>query len=126
MNLQVKIKNGYDLLASGSFIAFDDNSTIEFNLISDEGPLVLSFIFIDDKKDKDVRISSELNSNDNNLKLKLYNYRDKRNTIKPWLIGVLYNRELYMHFIIDPSHKTLPRKINYSFYLGKEISNGEI
>jgi hypothetical protein len=119
----VKIKSdGKELIASGVFLTHGGNE-VEMEIGNRESPLLIVFQFITDNENKEVRKATEARDQ-RTLVISFYNYTDNRFTIKPWRIGSLYDKNLYIVYHIEPLAKTDLRTITYSFYLGEEVTNG--
>jgi len=121
----VKIKNGdKELLASGMVLTFD-SEPVEITLSYKDEIITFSMEFISDPEIKDLPLSFEL-VNQTSLKVKFTNHNNTLGTynIQPFELGSIGNRLLYFNYFITQLNQTSRKKIDYSFYVGKEVQNG--
>lgn len=113
-----------NLVASGTFITFPVGDSI-INIDSNEEPLKFVFRFFDDETDKSTRVVPDIKSK-STLELRLFNFNNELGNfnLEPAKIGTVYNRELFFSYFINSLGATRMKKITYSFYLGKEVTNG--
>jgi hypothetical protein len=126
MDVTIEIKSGiFDLIASGTFITYPSDF-VSLTLKSNEEPLIFIFKFENSETDKD-KVKKALRQIDSNtLELTFTNYNNSvgNYTKKPWAIGTLFKRRLYIAYLISGISGVDYKKVEYSFYLGEEVANG--
>jgi len=130
MILGTKIKNGdLDLVSSGTIVINSKNPT-SITLTDDGDPieLIIKFDYSESKEPNSVI----RNGGANITEILLTNFRDPIGVVSsiPWPIGYAFNRELLFlyqissHFDERFDKESQIKVMNYSFYLGKEVTNG--
>lgn len=121
----MKITSGeYEILYSGTAIGVEDND-IEFNFPEHHAGLKIIFNFKTDNSIKDSKIEFDL-PEPKTLKLNLINTNSSLGTGNTKLleIGFIENKKLYLNYRIF-AITDISNTIHYTFYLGKEGSNGQ-
>lgn len=122
---EIEIQSGpFDVLASGTVIAFDKNP-LRFTFGPAEERLTLILVFRDTEDENGQKLQAEV-PEPNTLQLTLTNIGSQlgAGTINPLLAGSIAGRELFMHlrvYELQDSDKTL----HYTFYLGKEVAEND-
>ena len=121
---KIKITFGdKELLCSGSFFTFGHGeATLEIDHHGDRLRFIFNFVHSDEKGyRKESQVVDPMT-----LKITFTNYEntDGLFTKKPWEIGTLSNRRIYLIYRISQHSDTEMKLVIYSFYLGPEVSDG--
>jgi len=126
MKLNVRVKNGnLDLTASGVFLV-DTSQLVTLTIQDNEEPMHIKMTFVDDvETDKTVRNVKQFEE-ENTIELEFVNYNSVYGyyTTEPWLIGSSFGRQMFLSYCISDLIDSHMKKIEYSFFLGKEVNNG--
>lgn len=126
MSEKLKIKTGdLELIDSKAFFPYKDLDTI-IDIATKEGKITLVIKFLNSEKDTDVIHKSSRVIDNTTLEITFTNYNHNFGsfTIKPWKIGNIDNRELFLVYSIYGLQDSEFKKMDVAFYLGKEVNNG--
>lgn len=112
--------NSTDILESGVVISFKDEP-IKFLLQND---LKITFTFFTDKEHKTHELKFK-SVNSKEVEIQLYNFNNSLGTgsTEPLLLGHINKRKLYLNFVVYSLPGDLQKNLNYTFYLGEEVTN---
>jgi hypothetical protein len=126
MNLNIEIKSGeLDLAGAGTIITASPDP-VRLTISDKDEPMYLYLEFKNEGSDnKTTKVVSTMEGT-STLKVVFTNYNNPLGTYtkQPWLIGYSFNRELFLCYVIYGYPESASKKIDYSFYLGKEVKNG--
>jgi len=109
--------SGKDVIASGTVHTFDST-----NLEVQIAQFKFIFNFIEDQSNN--RTVSFSNPEKETLKIDLYNFNNSlgNGTVKPYKIGSLMDRELYLGFNVYALSAEGSKTVHYSFMLGDQVN----
>jgi hypothetical protein len=122
--IEVNIRSGdLNLAASGSFVT-TGSDMVHLTILDNGAPLYIFIQFVDDSTNQIHHTAKEIPGK-NAFEIIFHNFNNPLGTYtkEPWKIGNSYNKELFFCYVIK-GYDSLIKKIDYSFYLGKEVTNG--
>ncbi|MFC0877847.1 DUF6864 domain-containing function [Saccharicrinis sp. FJH2] len=127
MKLGIEIKSGnLELSLSGSLVT-TSLERVQLTLLDNGAPLDLFLDFKNDSSNPEkFQKTAKKIEGKNAINIVFTNYNNPLGTYtaQPWQIGHAFNRELFFCFVIYGFDNSNVKKIDYSFYLGKEVKNG--
>jgi len=125
MDGQLSIKQGdKELIATGTFLTFGSDQ-IELTLKYKDEIVKLLFEFVTDETSKDTGLEFQsLNTTTLKVIYKNHNHTLGSFNTEPYELGTIGNRLFYFTYFVTHINGTQRKKIDYSFYVGKEAQNG--
>lgn len=127
MELDIKIKNGSLDIASSGIILIDGTKPTTFTIKDNGQPMEIVITFKNnDTNPKEIKRSTKLIEGKNAFEIEFTNYNSILGSYskEPWLIGISFNRKLYISYSIYGFTQSNMKKLEYSFYLGEGENNG--
>lgn len=128
MKKEITIKNGnLDLFISNSIIV-DANKPTSLKLAGDENESDIELIFkFKNRNENNDKVDREVNFiDDTKMEITFINFNNLLGTYSSsiWELGDIKKRKLYLYYLVRDFVQTEMKQLDFTFYLGEEVSNG--
>lgn len=116
------------VLATGSFITYcGEESRIHLHFNNEDIYLNIKFVDEEGKSSESDRKKEFEAVGEAEARLTLYNYKGALGTflLQPMNFATIGGRELLFQYRVDDLYNSLSKLVFYTFYLGREVENGQ-